>query len=146
MILQMFVIYICIFYKVLENKHPGCNCDNPEGTKIITHFRLGLCHLREYKFKQSLKDSINPLFNYDHDIKSTTHFLLHCPLYINKRTTLLSTFNDLNCNFLHNTDSLLTQKLLSGNTSFTSNKNIELLTAIIDYMIIFYQPRGLPKH
>ena len=46
--------------------------------------RLGLSHLREHKFKHNFQDSINPLCNCGHDIESTTHYLLHCPLFLMK--------------------------------------------------------------
>ena len=67
------------------------NCHNPKGIKFITRLRLGLSHLREHKFKHSFQDSLNPFCSCGLDIESTAHFLLHCPMYITERHTLLST-------------------------------------------------------
>ena len=36
------------------------NCHNPKGIKVLSGLRLGLSHLREYKFKRSFQDSLNP--------------------------------------------------------------------------------------
>ena len=67
------------------------NCHNPKGVKLITRLRLGLSHLRGHKFKHNFEDSINPICSCGHDVESTTHFLLHCPLFINERSTFFST-------------------------------------------------------
>ena len=111
------------------------NCHNPKGVKLITWLRLGLSHLREHKFKHNLQDLINPLCNFGHNIESTTHYLLHCPLFVNERSTFFSTLSSLDCTLLDNTDSSLTQTLLFGNTSFKSNKNLKILIATIDYIL-----------
>ena len=71
------------------------NCHNPKGIKFITRLRLGLSHLREHKFKHSFQDSLNPFCSCGLDIESTAHFLLHCPMYITERHTLLSTIKTL---------------------------------------------------
>ena len=98
-----------------------CKCHNPKKIKLITRLQPGLSHLREYKFKHNSQDSINPLHNGGHT-ESTTHFLHHCPLFINERSPFFSTCSSLDCNLLDNTDTALTQTLLCGNTSFKSNK------------------------
>ena len=41
------------------------DCHNPQGIrlrKFLTRLRLGLSHLREYKFKYSFQDLLNPLY------------------------------------------------------------------------------------
>ena len=69
------------------------DCYNLEGIKFITRIRLRLSHLKEHKFKDNFPDCFNPLCNCGHDIASTPHFLLHCPLYSNERRPILSTLN-----------------------------------------------------
>ena len=76
------------------------NCHNSKGVKLITRLRLGLSHLREHKFN---------LCNCGHDIESATHFLFHCPSFVNERSTFFSTLSSLDCNLLDNADSTLTQ-------------------------------------
>ena len=105
------------------------NCHNPKGVKLITRLRLGLSHLREHKFKHNFQDSINPLCNCGHDIESTTHYPIHCPLFVNERRTFFNTLSSLDCTLSDNTDSSLTQTLLFGNTSFKLNKNLKFLIA-----------------
>ena len=105
-----------------------------KGVKIM-RIRLGLSHLREHKFQHNLQESINPLCNCSHDIESTTHYLLHCPLFVNERSTFSSTLSSLDCNLLDNAYSTLTKTLLFGNTSFKSNKNLKNLIATIDYIL-----------
>ena len=98
------------------------SCHNPKGVKLITQIRLGLSHLREHKFKYKSQDSINPLCNCGHDIESTTHYLLHFPLFVNEKSTFFSTLSSLDYTLLDNTDSSLTKTLLFINTSFNSIK------------------------
>ena len=108
---------------------------NPKGIKLITRLRLGLSHFREHKFKHSFQDTLNPLCNCDQDIKSTTHFFLHCPFFINERRTLLSTIRSLDSKLLDCTD--------YGNTSQTSSNNFKIINESIDYILsskIFDKP------
>ena len=94
------------------------NCHNPKGVKLITRLRLGLSHLTEHKFKHNFQDSINPLCICGHNIESITHYFLHCPLFVNKKSSFFSTLSILDCSLLDNVDSTLTQTLLFVNTSF----------------------------
>ena len=93
------------------------NCHNPKGLRFIIRLRVGLSHLREHRFKHSFQDTINLLCSYDLDIESTEQFLLDCPQFVNERCSLLSTIGNIHDKFLENTDSVLTQMLLFGNTS-----------------------------
>ena len=110
-------------------------CHNSKVVKLITRLRLGFSLLREHKFKHNFQDSVNPLCNCRHDIESTTHFLLHSPLFVNERNTFFSTLSILDCNLLDNTDSSLTQTWLFGNASFKSNKNLKISIAAVDYIL-----------
>ena len=104
------------------------NCHNLKGIKIIRRLHLGLNHLRGHKFKQE------SLCSCGHGIKSINHFFLYRPIFFNERYTFL-TLSSINCNLLSNTNLILTQTLLSGNLSFNSNKNLEVLNATIDYLL-----------
>ena len=53
-----------------------CNCHNSKGIKLITRLRLGLSYLREHKFKQNFKESLNPLCNCGYGIESTINYSL----------------------------------------------------------------------
>ena len=60
-------------------------CHNLKGIRLLTRLRLGLSYLREHKFKHSFQDCLNPLCFCGNEIETSTHYLLHCPTYTNKR-------------------------------------------------------------
>ena len=111
------------------------NCHNPKGIKFITRLRLGLSHLREHKFKHSFQDSLNPFCSCGLDIESTAHFLLHCPTYINKRRTLLSTIENIDNNLLDLCEPVLIKTVLFGSNSFDTNANTNVHNAAIEYVL-----------
>ena len=108
------------------------SCYNPIEIKSITKIRLGLSHLREQKFKHSFQDSINSVCNCCNDVESAIHVFLYCPLYSNKRFTLLS---KIDCKLLDNNNSSLTQILLFGNLSFTTNDNTKIINLTIGFVV-----------
>ena len=66
------------------------NCQNPWGICLIIRLKLGLCHLREHKFKHVFQDTLNPMCSCGNDVESTENFLLHFPQFINERRTWLA--------------------------------------------------------
>ena len=110
-------------------------CHNPQWIKFLTRLHLGLSHLREHKFKHSFQDSLNPLCKCGAEVESTTHFLLHCPIYNNDRSSLLSTIRNIDCKLLEITDFSLTHTLLWGNPSFDIIANSFILNATIDFIL-----------
>ena len=69
--------------------------------------------LREHKFKYNFQSYINPpICSCGSGIELTSHFLLHCPIFNDKRHNLLSTLNNIDCKILESTDSYLTQTFL----------------------------------
>ena len=87
-------------------------CHNPQEIKFLTRLCLGLSHPIEHKFKHSFQDLLNQLCKCSIEVESTSNFLLHCPIYNNNQSSLLSTFRNVDCKSLENTDSSLTQTLL----------------------------------
>ena len=71
--------YIFIYPSPNSPKNPH----NPRGFCLNTRLRLGLCHLKQYRFKKNFQDSINPQCGYGNSIGSTEHSLLHCFQYFN---------------------------------------------------------------
>ena len=80
------------------------NCHNPKAVKFITQLRLGLSHLRYHKFKHNFQDSVNPLCNCGLITETTSHYLLHCPLFADERKTFLSNIKSINHKFLEQND------------------------------------------
>ena len=125
--------------KILNCIRPSPNsffdCHKRKGIKLITSLRLGVSHLREHKLKHGFQDTINPLCNCGQDIESFTHFFLHCPFFINKRRTLLSTIRSLDSKLFDCTNYDLTQTLLFRNTSQISSNSFKIINAAIDYIL-----------
>ena len=94
-----------------------------------------LSHLREHKFKHSFQDTLNPICNCGNDVETAIHFFLHCPLNSNERRTLLNSLNNIDHKLLDNTDFLLTQILLFGNTTFNAIVNTKIITLTIDFVL-----------
>ena len=131
------VISKITFLNLLDpNQTVSFNCCNLKRIRLITRLRLELSQLRKHKFKYNFQNCLNPLCCCGLSIESTSHFLLHCPLFNDKRHTLLSTLNNIDSKILKSNDSYLTQFLLFGSISFNSAKNTFVLNANIDY--IFY--------
>ena len=110
------------------------NCHNLQGIKFLTRLRSGLRHFREHKFKHSFQNLLNSLCKCGFDTESTSHFLLHYPIYNNDRSSLLSTIRNIECKLIENTNSSLTQTLLFGITSLYTNNNSLILNATIDFI------------
>ena len=110
-------------------------CHNLQGIKFLRRLRLGLSHLREHKFKHSFQNSLSPLCKCGAEVESTTHFLLHCPIYSDDRCSLLSTIRNIDCKLLEITDFSLTHTLLYGNPSFDIITNSLILNATIDFIL-----------
>ena len=82
-------------------RHSGSSvfiCHNLRGVKLLTRLRVGLSHLREHKLKRGFQDSLDPICSCVYDIKTSAHFLLHCPHYSNERSTFLNIIRNINRN------------------------------------------------
>ena len=80
---------------------------------MITRLRVGLSHLRDYKFKHSFQDCLNPTCSRGTELETTAHYLLDCTnklfrttsnlsflIFWNKVTVLLTMFFSLVIPFL----------------------------------------------
>ena len=92
---------------VRDSPNSAFKCHNPLEITLLTSLRLGLSHLREHKFKHSFQDLLNPFCKRAFEVKSASHFLLHCSIYNNYRSSLLSSIRNIDCKLLGNTDSSL---------------------------------------
>ena len=64
-----------------------------------------------------------------------SHFFVHCPLFKDKRITLLTTLNKIGCKLIETNESSLIETLLFGNLFFDLKKNSLILNASIDYIL-----------
>ena len=111
------------------------NCHNPRRVKLLTRLRLGLSHLHDHKFKHSYQDSLNPICTCETDVETTTHYLLHCPLFSDERLILINNIWNMDNNILNLNDSRFSEVLLFGNSSFNNTKNTFILNTTIEYIV-----------
>ena len=124
------------FLKFIRQSAGGFfNCHNPKRIKFITRLRLGLSLLPEHNFKHSFQDSFNPFCSCRLDIESSAHYLLHCPMYMTERSTLLNTIENIDNNLLNLCEPVLIETLLIGNNSFDTNANPNVHNAAIEYVL-----------
>ena len=108
-------------------------CHNPKEIKLLTRLRLGLSHLHKHKFKHSFHDCLIPLCFCGNEIETSTHYLLLCPTYTNKRLTLLNKIKSITCSILEFSDAVVTKILLLGDNTLSDSSNI--LNSTIDYIM-----------
>ena len=56
-----------------------------KGIRLITRLQLELSHLRKHKLKYNFQNCLNPHCSCGSSIESASHFLLHCPIFHDKR-------------------------------------------------------------
>ena len=91
--------------------------------------------MRDHKFKHNFQDAVNPLCNCGLNAESTSHYLLHCPLFADKRKTFLSTIKSINYKFVEQNDSILTQTLPFGDLASSVETNKLILNATLQYVL-----------
>ena len=91
--------------------------------------------MRYHKFKHNFQDSLNPLCNCGLITETTSHYLLHCPLFADERKTFLSNMKSINHKFLEQNDSTLTQTLLFGDLPSNVETNTLILNVTIQYVL-----------
>ena len=111
------------------------NCHNPKALKFIKRLHLGLSHLRYNKFKHNFQDSLNPLCNCGLNTESTSHYLLHCPLFVDERKTFLSNIKSINHKFREQNGLTLTQTFLFSDLTSGVETNTLILIARTQYVL-----------
>ena len=112
------------------------SCHNCKAMKYLRSSRLGLSHLREDKLKHNFEDTLNPFCLCDFDIEINMHFFLYCPLFSNKRCTLLSTVNAIGSSLTNTHDIALIDILLFRKPSLDITANTPILNATMNYIIL----------
>ena len=136
MLISIFSIFKKIILQFIRPSPSSIlNCHNLKGVKLLTRLRLGLSHLRDHKFKHSFQDSLNPICNCGTDVETTTHYLLHCPLFSDERLILINNIRNIDNNILNLNDSRFSEVLLFGNSSFSNTKNTSILNTTIEYIV-----------
>ena len=111
------------------------NCHHPKGLIFLTRLRLGLSHLREHKFNHNFQDTVNPICSCGQEIETTSHFLLHCSLYSHNRINFLNNIKSIKKDALEKSDKILTNFLLYGDTSLTTENNTSILNFTMEFLL-----------
>ena len=85
----------------------------------------------EHKFRGSFQDTLNPISSCGFDVESTSHYVLHCPMYTDERHNLLSTIKNVDCRLLDVTETILIRTLLFGNCSVDARTDTQIFNATI---------------
>ena len=83
----------------------------------------------------SFQDTLNPICSCGFDVESTSHYILHCPIYNDERHTLLSTIKNIDCRLVDVTETVLIKPLLFLNCSVDAETNTQILNATIEYIL-----------
>ena len=131
--LNIFKLLLLKFVRPVANSIFDIN--NPYGLKLLTRLRLGLSHLRYHKFRHNFQDCINPMCDCDLETETTTHFLLHCPLFQSARQSLLMIIKKIDESILKKHDELITKALLYGDDKFDLSCNKSIISSTIEFIV-----------
>ena len=105
---------------------------------------MSLRYLREGKFKHIFQDYLNLICSCGLDIESTSHFLLHCPIFNDERYTLRSALNNTDCKLPELTNSPLSKLYYMATNYLIKKKKTHLfLTQLLN---LFYPLKDLKSH
>ena len=131
--LNVFKLPLLKFIRPVANSVFEIN--NPYDLKLLTRLRLGLSHLRYHKFRHNFQDCINPICVCGLEIETTTHFLLHCPLFQCARQSLLTNIKKIDESILKKHDELITKTLLCGDGKFDLSCNKSIISSSIEFIV-----------
>ena len=110
------------------------NIFDPKGLTFLTHLRLGLSHLNEYRFRHIIQDCLNPLYSCSLEIEDTSHYLLHCHHFSHHDVDLVNSVKSICDNLDSISDNVKEDLLLYGDWRFDENKNKVIFKATINYI------------
>ena len=107
-------------------------CHNLKGIKYLARLRLVLSHLYEHKFKDNFQDTLDWIqFKI---VAATLKIHVHCPNFVTERNTLLKKITNIDSNILNQAGATITNTLLSNNSKYSNEINLQILNASIDFI------------
>ena len=125
-----------LFKFILPSGNSVFRCHNLKEIKLLTRLRFGLSHLREHKFKHGFLDSLNPICSSDQNVETSTHFLLHCSNFSNKRLTFLNIIRKIDSNILSKNDLKVTETLLYSDSLYDDTNNTLIMNATMEFLFV----------
>ena len=115
------------------------NVSDSLGIKLLTRLRLGLSHLREYKFNHNFQDTIAamfhlPLCSCSLGSESTTNFFLRCQNFTDLRKCLMHELIKIDSCILTLDEKSFTKLLLYGDGRYDSKTNKSIILASINFI------------
>ena len=110
------------------------NVHNPIGVRYLNRLRRNFSHLNEHKFHHNFRNTVNQLCCCNTDTETTSHYLLRCLLFSEKRTKLLENLKNLDNTLLSHCHDELLQILLYGSHKFSSSVNNKILSQTIEFL------------
>ena len=81
------------------------NCCNLKGIMQISRLRLELIQLSDHKFNFNFQNFLNLLSSWGSIVEITSDFILHCPIFNDRKHAFLNTLNNIDFKILESTDS-----------------------------------------
>ena len=132
---------LLIYFKTDENSI--FDIHNPIGIKVLSRLRPNFSHLNAHKFCHIFRDTVNTSYLCNAKIETTSHYLLHCPLFSEQKTKLFENLGNLDNTLLNNCDDDLLNILLYGSSTYsfsTNNKIMSLTVEVIESTKCFDKP------
>ena len=123
--------------------NPVYNILDPNGLKLLTRLRLRLSQLNQHKFKNNLKECVNPLYFCSLQVESVSYFLLlllllllllHCHYFRDIRKTLFNELQSVDENILNQSDHEMVELLLYFSIKFKFQQNCSILKSSIKFI------------
>ena len=108
---------------------------NPLSLKLLTRLRLGFSHLSEHRFNHNFVSCLNPLCTCSLEMKSTTHFFLHCHHFNAIRRTLNNSLKKIDKDIPKPFDCSLTKVIFFGDSKHSDFQNHDILISTNAFII-----------
>ena len=110
------------------------NIFDPEGLNFLTQLWVGLSHLNAHRFHHNFHECLNPLCSCSLEIEDSTHYLLDCCYFSNKRTDLMNRINSVVQKLEFMSENNKKDLFLFGDPWFNENKNKAILEATLTFI------------
>ena len=109
--------------------------NNRYGLKSLTRLRLGLSQLCYQKLRHNFKDCINPICVCGLEIETTTHFLLHSPLFQSATQSPLTNIKKIDESILKKHEELIMKTLLYNDDKFDWSFNKSIIPSTNEFIV-----------
>ena len=120
------------YFKADENSI--FNVHNPIGIKLLSRLRLNFSQLNEHEFRHNFQDTFNWLCFCNSETETTSHYILRCPLFSEKRMKLLESLHNLENNLWNHCDDDIVNISLYGSSKYSFSTNNKILSFTVEFL------------